>query len=87
MYVGVETLTYLQGEYKISNFSTISTPSMDERLFEYWEVFPEKYPEYIVWEFKVPEESVPSETVKEKMLQDSELLIEDAGIQIWKTTK
>ncbi len=84
LYVGVDTLAYLQGEYNISNFSTISTPSMDERLFEYWDRYPEKYPEYIVWDFKVPTESAPAGSVKEQLLQDAELLIEDEDIQIWK---
>lgn len=85
MYVGIETLAYLQGEYEISNFSVISTPTIDDRLFEYWERFPEKYPEYIVWEDKIPYLFTPSDSVKEKMLQGAELLIEDEGIHIWKT--
>lgn len=84
MYVGVETLIYLQGEYEISNFSTISTPYINERLFEYWERYPEKYPEYIIWDFKVPYESKPSAEVKERMLGSGELLVEDEGIQIYK---
>lgn len=87
MYVGVDNLIYLQGEYKISNFSTISTPHIDERLFEYWERYSEKYPEYIIWDLGVPYEYRPSAEVKEEMLRSGELLAEDEGIQIYKIQK
>lgn len=84
MYIGVETLVYPQGEYEVCNFSTISTPRLDERMFIYWERYPEKYPEYVIWDFKVPDESRPSDEVSERLLQDAELLVEDEGIQIYK---
>lgn len=84
MYVGIETLIYLQGGYDISNFSTISTPVMDERLFEYWEKYPEKYPEYVIWDFEIPSMFRPNAEVKERMLRHGELLAEDEGIQIYR---
>ncbi len=84
MYIGVETLIYLQGEYEVCNFSTISTPYLDERMFTYWERYPEKYPEYVIWDFKVPYESRPSDEVRERLLQAAELLAEEEGIQIYK---
>lgn len=84
MYIGVETLIYLQGEYDISNFSTISTPYLNERMFTYWEKYPEKYPEYVIWDFKVPYESKPSDEVRERLLESAELLTEEEGIQIYR---
>ncbi len=83
MYVGVQSFVYLQGEYEVSNFSTISTPVIDERLLEYWDRYPGKYPEYIVWDLGVPYESQPSDAAREEMLRDSVLLAEDEGIQIY----
>lgn len=48
LYVGVHSLVYLYGEQIICNYSTISTPTYDERLLEYWERNPEKRPELII---------------------------------------
>lgn len=48
LYVGVHSLVYLYGEQVICNYSTISTPTYDERLLEYWERNPEKKPELII---------------------------------------
>lgn len=31
-----KTIMYLQEDYDICNYSTISTPTIDERLFHYW---------------------------------------------------
>lgn len=84
MYVGVETLIYLQGEYEVCNFSTISTPYINERVLEYWDRFPEKYPEYIIWDAETPAESRPSAEVREEMLRDSELLADEEGLKIYK---
>lgn len=46
--VTANTLWYLLGECQISNYSTISTPTFDERLYEYWELHPEKYPDVVI---------------------------------------
>ena len=46
--VSSQNLWYLMKECRISNFSTISTPTFDERLFEYWAIHPEKYPKVVV---------------------------------------
>lgn len=46
--VSGHTLWYLLADVNISNFSTISTPTYDERLLEYYSEFPEKYPDVII---------------------------------------
>ena len=46
--VTANSLWYLLGEGQISNYSTISTPTFDERLYEYWELHPEKYPDVVI---------------------------------------
>lgn len=48
LYVGGHSLYYLLGDVQISNYSTISTPTFDERLAVYWDRFPDKVPEVIV---------------------------------------
>lgn len=48
LYVGVHSLVYLYGEQVICNYSTISTPTFDERLRDYWERNPEKQPELVI---------------------------------------
>lgn len=50
LYVGKHSLRYLLTEGEISAFSTISTPTFDERLWDYWDRFPEKYPTVIIVE-------------------------------------
>jgi len=42
------SLWYLLTGGNISNYSTISTPTFDERLLEYWELHPERYPDIVV---------------------------------------
>ncbi|MBQ7766599.1 MAG: hypothetical protein IJ397_07150 [Lachnospiraceae bacterium] len=42
------TLWYLLSDYQIANYSTISTPTYDERLLEYYDLYPDKKPDYIL---------------------------------------
>lgn len=63
--VGVEllsTIAYLNEDTEISAASTICTPTYDEKLLEYWEENPEKYPNVVVvscWdgELKISEDT------------------------------
>ena len=48
LYVGLHSLTYFYGEQVICNYSTISTPTYDERLLDYWNRNPEKRPELVI---------------------------------------
>lgn len=48
LYVGMRSLYYLLDNVTISTFSTISTPSFDKRLIEYWTLFPERFPTIVV---------------------------------------
>lgn len=48
--VSGHTLWYLLSDSIISNYSTISTPTYDERLLEYYDRYPEKKPDYILVE-------------------------------------
>lgn len=82
--VSTEVLDYLQGEHCISNFSTICTPTYDERLYIYWEHYPEKYPEYIVWDMAISGLFAPDDTMKEQLLADCELVVEEDNLQIYR---
>ena len=42
------TLWYLLSDVKIANYSTISTPTYDARLMEYYDLYPDKKPDYIL---------------------------------------
>ncbi len=48
LYVGEHSLYYMLGSQTISNFSTISTPTFDERLKEYWDRYPDRVPKIVV---------------------------------------
>lgn len=48
LYIGVHPLRYMLGNVRISNYSTISTPTFDHRLLSYWELFPDKYPDVVI---------------------------------------
>ena len=43
-----DPLPYLFSDVEISVPSTICTPTYDEKLLDYWETYPEKYPDVIV---------------------------------------
>ena len=55
LYVGEHSVYYLLGEQRICNYSTISTPTFDERLGEYWDRYPEKVPKYVICDTKEEE--------------------------------
>jgi hypothetical protein len=46
--VSTHSIWYLLGDVEIANYSTISTPTYDERLLAYYDNFPEKYPDVII---------------------------------------
>ncbi len=48
--VSNHSIHYLQSKAEIGNFSTISTPTFDGRLLEYWELYPNKFPTVILVE-------------------------------------
>lgn len=48
LYLGGHSLAYFYGDPIICNYSTISTPTFDERLLEYWERNPDRYPELVI---------------------------------------
>lgn len=50
LYIGGHSLYYLLTDSRIAVHSTISTPSFDDRLLEYWNCFPEHYPTLVVIE-------------------------------------
>ncbi len=47
---GSHSLWYMLGDYKIGTYSTISTPTFDERLFEYYELYPDRRPDLVIGE-------------------------------------
>lgn len=51
LYVGNHSLYYLLTDSRIAVPSTISTPSFDGRLLEYWSYFPEHYPTVVVIDY------------------------------------
>ena len=42
------TTPYMFGDYEVCHFSIVDPTSYDERLLEYWELYPEKKPDVIV---------------------------------------
>ena len=48
--VGSHSLWYMLGDYQIGTFSTISTPTFDERLLDYYELNPDRRPDLIIGE-------------------------------------
>lgn len=47
---GSHSLWYMLGDYKIGTYSTISTPTFDERLLEYYELYPDRKPDLVIGE-------------------------------------
>ncbi len=47
---GSHSLWYMLGDYKIGTFSTISTPTFDERLLDYYELYPDRMPDLVIGE-------------------------------------
>lgn len=50
MYVGMSQFYYMLGDCVVACPNTISTPTYDESLLEYWEMNPERYPNVIALE-------------------------------------
>ena len=46
--MNLSTIQYLFKDVEISHFSTVNPTAYDERLLEYWEMYPEKYPNVII---------------------------------------
>ncbi len=47
---GSHSLWYMLGDYKMGTYSTISTPTFDERLPEYYELYPDRMPDLVIGE-------------------------------------
>ncbi|MDE7251801.1 MAG: glycosyltransferase family 39 protein [Acetatifactor sp.] len=82
LFVGTDVVLYLQGEQQVSNFSTICTPTFDERLYTYWEHYPKKYPEYVVWDTGIYFR--PSEEMTNRLLTDCMLIAEEENWRIYR---
>lgn len=50
MYVGKTQTFYMQGNCVIAAASTISTPTYNENVLQYWELNPDRYPDVVVVE-------------------------------------
>lgn len=83
LYVGQHSLYYLVTECRIAVHSTISTPTFDRRLPEYWSAFPEHYPTLVVLDlgYAYPDEI---EYVK-NILNLEEPLIQNDLFQVYRT--
>ncbi len=82
--VSHKTIMYLQEGYDVCNYSTISTPTIDDRLFRYWSLYPDKVPEYIIWD-KCSEGYIATNSdVNTKLVENAELLADDEGLCIYK---
>ncbi len=77
LYVGPHSLYYLLGDVNISTYSTISTPTFDTRLLEYWDKYPNKYPNVVV--------CYPSESIEhiKKLVNLGKFITEEEGIAIY----
>lgn len=79
-----KTIMYVQENYVICNYSTISTPTIDERLFKYWTLYPDKVPEYIVWDKGAEGYIATNPEVNARLVENAELLADDEGLLIYK---
>ena len=79
--VSRHTIWYLLGDVEISNYSTISTPTFDERLLEYYDLFPEKYPDFIILQEDVEKEKIIAMFGLDKPISEME------GISLYDTSK
>lgn len=77
-----KSIMYLQEDYVICNYSTISTPTIDERLFQYWTLYPDKVPEYIVWDKGSEGYIATNPEVNARLVENAELLVDDEGLLI-----
>lgn len=80
--VGYHCIRYMMTDGDISTYSTISTPTYDERLLEYWELFPERYPTIII-------EEAGSSHIKQvrELLRLSDPIAEGEGFRIYRVLK
>lgn len=79
-----KTIMYLQENYDICNYSTISTPTIDERLFHYWVMYPDKVPKYIIWDKGSEGYIATNPDVNARLVENAELLVDDEGLCIYK---
>lgn len=80
LYVGQNTLYYVLCGQTISTYSTISTPTFDERLTEYWERYPQRYPTVVI-----VDTGYTGEAQLDKLLKLGEPVAESDGIVIYLT--
>ena len=76
---GSHSLWYMLGDYKVGTYSTISTPTFDERLSEYYELYPDRMPNLVIGE----EGSEELETVR-SLLELEEPLESRNGLVIYR---
>jgi len=77
--VGNHSLRYMVSDGEIGTYSTISTPTYDERLLDYWEMFPERYPTIVI-----AEENTKYMEQVEKLLSLSAPIAEGEGYYIYR---
>ena len=61
-----------------------STPTIDERLFQYWTLYPDKVPEYIVWDKGSEGYIATNPEVNARLVENAELLVDDEGLLIYR---
>lgn len=68
---GVSSLGYLYEDTGVSAPSTICTPTFDETLLKYWEMYPEKYPDVVAVQCWYGELKVNSDSWIMKWLEEN----------------
>lgn len=82
--VSNKTIIYLQGNYEVCNYSSISTPTINEQLFTYWNLFPDKTPQYIIWDTCAEGYIATDTDINTRLVENAELLADDEGLRIYK---
>lgn len=82
--VSHQTIPYVQEEYEVCNYSTISTPTIDNRLFRYWDMYPDKTPQYIIWDTCAEGYIATDADINTRLVENAELLVDDEGLRIYK---
>ncbi len=87
-YAGENTDIYLMKELEVCVPSTISTPTFDEKIKAYWELHPNKMPEYIVcehWVLQAEQENYLLQFISENC--ESEPMIGNHYMVLYKVKK
>lgn len=82
LYLGAANLVYMAGDFEVCTPSTISTPTYDDTLRKYYELNPEKTPEYVAVDMNYTSNSEVMGLLKD--LFEIELIASNDYMEVYK---